>query len=517
MSHLVRRAILASLAVALVLGVSAPARAQSIKILNLECKQPGAGTKPPATDKDAGKNKKKKKKKKTGKRPYFVAEIMSDAGEAKAKDFKLEQVDLDEPISIVGERVVPYKDIDDPVYMVVLVQADAFWMGDDMIEDVDEKLKHRGAFRGLPAALNELIQDAPQNAKASLITYGGGKATVRYPMGPVKDMPASLGTQKDYRNNSSVPLVPGLASAISELNKPGRRILVIFGDGNAQAADVDKQLVVQKDDLRKKKIETYAIHFAVGREDVEVPKARLWSLATESRNRFTAESPDNFSSLAKQIKTRIANRLYVHFPSVGFKLDGKPHDMQITYKDEAPEDIRVNFLRYEEKKGGSGGSLWWLWLLLILFLFLIIVILIVKRKPAEPEYIEEEYYDDEPEPEAAPAQKTMMIGMGGRDDGTPVVGWIVPLNGNNRFQTYKLLAGATVIGSDDSEAHVIIADQFVSSVHAQIVTGPQGFILLDKGSANGCYVMDKRVTEHELVDNDVFTLGKTDFKFKTIN
>jgi pSer/pThr/pTyr-binding forkhead associated (FHA) protein len=45
---------------------------------------------------------------------------------------------------------------------------------------------------------------------------------------------------------------------------------------------------------------------------------------------------------------------------------------------------------------------------------------------------------------------------------------------------------------------------------------PIGFSLLDKGSTNGVIVNSRRVPIHDLVDNDVFTLGKTDFKFKSI-
>jgi pSer/pThr/pTyr-binding forkhead associated (FHA) protein len=43
-----------------------------------------------------------------------------------------------------------------------------------------------------------------------------------------------------------------------------------------------------------------------------------------------------------------------------------------------------------------------------------------------------------------------------------------------------------------------------------------GFSLIDPGSTNGCYVNDKRVQKHDLVDNDTITLGKTNFKFKSI-
>jgi len=97
----------------------------------------------------------------------------------------------------------------------------------------------------------------------------------------------------------------------------------------------------------------------------------------------------------------------------------------------------------------------------------------------------------------------------------PVVGWIVPLTGSNQFQTFKL-SSKTMIGTNPDCA-VCVADQFMSNHHAEILMSQGGFTLVDKGSANGMLVNSKKVTQHELVDNDVFTLGKTDFKFKSIN
>ncbi len=97
----------------------------------------------------------------------------------------------------------------------------------------------------------------------------------------------------------------------------------------------------------------------------------------------------------------------------------------------------------------------------------------------------------------------------------PVVGWIVPLTGPAQYQTFKL-SSRTVIGKNP-EANVIIEDPFMSGQHAEIVMSNAGFTIVDKGSANGVLVNSKRVPTHDLVDNDVFTLGKTDFKFKSIN
>jgi hypothetical protein len=127
----------------------------------------------------------------------------------------------------------------------------------------------------------------------------------------------------------------------------------------------------------------------------------------------------------------------------------------------------------------------------------------------------------EPPPQEAPAPaagpaKTVMLGVGGDDDGIPIVGWVVPLTGPNQFQTFKLLAGLTKLGTGGA-AHVVVNDQFMSTEHAEIICSPAGFILKDANSTNGVFVNQKRIAAHELVDNDVFTLGRTDFKFKSIN
>lgn len=112
--------------------------------------------------------------------------------------------------------------------------------------------------------------------------------------------------------------------------------------------------------------------------------------------------------------------------------------------------------------------------------------------------------------------KTVMFNASGSDDGFPVVGWIVPLNGSNAYQTFRLRSGGTKIGTA-APADIVINDGFMSTDHCHINASPQGFVLVDPGSTNGCYVNDRKVQKHELVDNDTITLGKTNFKFKSIN
>ena len=119
-------------------------------------------------------------------------------------------------------------------------------------------------------------------------------------------------------------------------------------------------------------------------------------------------------------------------------------------------------------------------------------------------------------PKPAGPMKTVMIGAGGDQDGFPIVGWLVPLNGPDAYRTWKLRSGGTKIGTAPP-ADLVVNDGFMSTEHCQIHCSPAGFVLVDGGSTNGSYVNDKKVAKHELVDNDTITLGKTNFKFKSIS
>jgi hypothetical protein len=166
----------------------------------------------------------------------------------------------------------------------------------------------------------------------------------------------------------------------------------------------------------------------------------------------------------------------------------------------------------------------WLWIILGGIVGLILLLVIIaklfggkKQVAAPPPMVVQAPIaaPAAPPPPAAPAapMKTMMVNLNMGDDGWPVIAWLVPLNGPNQFQTFKL-GSNTVIGTGGG-AHVVVNDGFMSTEHAMIVASPTGFILKDKGSTNGCLVNERRVSDHELVDNDVILMGKTNFKFKT--
>jgi Inner membrane component of T3SS, cytoplasmic domain len=221
---------------------------------------------------------------------------------------------------------------------------------------------------------------------------------------------------------------------------------------------------------------------------------------------LAASSRDDFRTLAGTVVDAINALFYVDFPGDQINFDGVPHEfvLVVAGEERQPQTIGLPTVI----RPAAGRSLWWVWLLVIflLLVLIVVVILIMRRSPAA------QAVPAEPPP-LAPA-KTAIIGQAG--DAVPIVGWVVPLVGPNQFQTFKLQQGATVVGTG-GESHIVIGDSYMSAEHAEIVCSASGFTINDRGSTNGVWVNGVQVGSHDLVDNDVFKLGNTDFKFKSIN
>jgi len=320
------------LAVVVVLSVGAwasPADAQTAKLLNLTCKH---------TDAQGA---------------LFVAEIQTDAV-ASAGDFKIAQTDLSPPRRVAATRIVDYRHSDAPISFVFLIQGNEAWMGRSSYEPGD---RMPAVHRALPPTIKPIIRDAPKGSQGSLIVYGGAAAMIKYPMGPLAGMAPALGAEKNYYDKLGVPLVPGLAAAISVLSQRAtRRILMIIGDGSAQAPHNVQALHRQKRLLEKLHIETYAVRYATDKRNESRRKERLFGLASEPANAFQAHQAGNLGEISKKLHGRIANRQYVVFPTAGFELDGKSHEMQFVYKSEAPQNQRVDFCAARPKRVSAGNA-----------------------------------------------------------------------------------------------------------------------------------------------------------------
>ena len=163
-----------------------------------------------------------------------------------------------------------------------------------------------------------------------------------------------------------------------------------------------------------------------------------------------------------------------------------------------------------------GGSHWFLWTLLALLGVAIIGFLVwalFLRERAEPEPVMEA---PAPAPVAAPppVAKTMAIDLAA-DNRSSVVGWIVGTSGKVQDKTFKLKPKRTLVGTGD-DCDIKIEDSFASSHHCEVRFEYGAFKIIDLGSTNGIVVNEKKVREHELVDNDILKIGRTEFKFKTI-
>ena len=117
-----------------------------------------------------------------------------------------------------------------------------------------------------------------------------------------------------------------------------------------------------------------------------------------------------------------------------------------------------------------------------------------------------------PAPAPMKTQAFMLDSSGGGS--VQLLGWLVPLKGSQRGELYTL-APRSIVGTDPT-CQVVLNDSYMSSQHAEIKAEGGVWILRDMGSTNGTYVNDKRVDQHELVDNDFVKFGQSLVKFKSL-
>jgi hypothetical protein len=116
---------------------------------------------------------------------------------------------------------------------------------------------------------------------------------------------------------------------------------------------------------------------------------------------------------------------------------------------------------------------------------------------------------------AAPSLKTQAFMLDTSGGGSvQLLGWLIPIKGAQRGELFTL-APLSVIGTEPT-CTVVLIDHYMSSRHAEIKADGGIWILRDLGSTNGTYVNDKRVDQHELVDNDFIKFGQSLVKFKSL-
>jgi len=116
---------------------------------------------------------------------------------------------------------------------------------------------------------------------------------------------------------------------------------------------------------------------------------------------------------------------------------------------------------------------------------------------------------------AAPSKtQAFFVDTGGGGAAPSLLGWLVPIKGQQRGELFTLKAVSS-IGTDPA-CDVVLNDPHMSRRHAEIKIQNGAWWLFDLGSTNGTFVNDKKISQHELVDNDNVKFGQTPVKFKSL-
>lgn len=438
--------------------------------------------------------------------PQIVAAVENGPVGLAADTFSLTQEGTN--VSAKALSLRRYAEGTERLALVLLIEGHEYWIGNESyVESEDDKAP--GAFAKLGAALESLAGVGPAGSQFAMIVYGKG-ASVRVPFSPLSELGADkLGSQKDFEGTTMRDLATGASEAVALLRgvTAARKALLVIGDGcDTNADEAKSQLVAMRKTFEQDKVELYSIVYRAERIECEVPVIK--SLVTDARS---TESVDGIPAKLNEIAARIGNRIYLTFPGfdekrkLGFSWDGKEHEF-VLKNGESPLGNPALLSLSPTWRPPRGFRWWYIGAPLgVLFGLGLLGAFLSRKKPAPL-----------PEPIASGPQKTVMLNAGGQADGYPVVGWLVAVNGPHANQTYKLQPGITKIGTGSS-CQIVLHDTFLSTEHCQIAGSPTGFQLQDGGSTNGTFVNDKRIQRHDLLDNDVVTLGKLHLVFKTIN
>ncbi len=456
--------------------------------------------------------------------PMIEATVVGGAN-LPIEKFLLTEPTAKPPVIIKASSKRDFNSGGETIAVALVINGQEVWIGNDDIEPEDSPSRYLGILKNLKTALQEVpfATAGPAGSKGILISYAD-KPEVKVAMGPLGSLNAeALGSQKDYYKKIGTAMVEGISLAMAELKNvsASRKALIVVCDGNDSNPDsAGAALANLKKEAQQQNIQTFAIIYKGQLSD---PANLINKMITQTQ---TVTNAEGIAAAIKGILLRLADRYYLTFPGYdkktkqGFKWDEKTHDLVLKIDKDETEAVSLQ-LSPKWSPPSNSSFPWWIVIVGVVGLLLLIVIIAAvsgkKEAPAPmpmPVMPAAPMVPGEPPKPMGPV-KTVMFNANASEDGFPVVGWLVPLNGQDAFKTHKLRSSGTKIGTQPN-SDIVINDGFMSTDHCKINCSPHGFVLEDNNSTNGCYVNDRKVTKHELVDNDVITLGKTNLKFKSI-
>lgn len=484
------------------------------------------------------------------------------ANQLDVSSFSLRQSDKNSA-AIKATKLIPYLEGPDTLGLVVLIEGDGHYLGASGMAD------------GVAGALANLANAGPPGSQGVVLAYSDTVDVVQA-AGPLTDLASVKPVAKPTTGPVAVRgLAAGLKAAIAELDKltTKRKALVIIGDvidgdGSTGASSVIRGF---GKDLADRKVVAAAFIYQIRAPEFGEPGVPMkmnpatkvmepdedaalvankefkqkQKQAIEDAKFLTADhattvsAKSGFASAADSFATELNDRFYLRFPGydpvakAGFTWDGKAHPLSLRVDGNDLASIEVTLAPTWSAPGGGSNA--WMFVVIplgVAGLGAVAWKVTRKKKPADakagagagaPGAVPgapgpgaqgpgAPGGPGAPPPGPSKPQKTQFINLAG-DDVFPVVGWLVFLNGPQKFKTHKLPSGMTKIGTG-KESDIVIDDGYMSTNHAFVMTTPDGFFLEDANSTNGTFINNNRVRKHELADNDVLMVGRTQLKFK---
>ncbi len=152
---------------------------------------------------------------------------------------------------------------------------------------------------------------------------------------------------------------------------------------------------------------------------------------------------------------------------------------------------------------GGGG--------LLLIVVIVLLIVLSGRGGGEEEEVEE--YEPEPTYDAAAhfGGKTQVPGGGGGGGGGTVAARLVPIAGHDDEITFTPADGVLTVGRKASN-DLQLDNRGCSGFHAELRWEDGRLIAIDKGSTNGTFINDVRITEQALNNGDVLRFDAVAFR-----
>jgi FHA domain/von Willebrand factor type A domain len=353
------------------------------------------------------------------------------------------------------------------------------------------------------------------------VTVFSGDAKPLAPLGSPGEAEGAANTIVLDSEGVEIHMLDAVRSAVEQLKnqpKDHRKLVVLFSDGID--VNMDRKTFVN---IGKTASDAGVVIDTIGYAPFEAGKLRnLSELAKQSNGtERMCKSAGEISTQFGNVIDEIKKQYYVRFETNIPDSKGKELTWQAII-DSGGKSAYSNTVNAAMPKWVGDtqvkepGSHWFLWTLLALFgvaLIGFLVWLLFLRERPEPEPVEVPMAAPAPAP-APTAAKTMAIDIGA-DNRSPVVGWFVGTAGKVQDKTFKLKAGRSLMGTGD-DCDIKVEDQFASTHHCEVRFEYGAYKIVDLGSTNGIVVNEKKVREHELVDNDILKIGRTEFKFKTI-